>query len=81
MRESRLRWYGHVLRSNSTSVAKTALELNVKGCRPREQLHTRWLDRLKDDMRLSKLICRDAADRIKWRNRCKRADLTQVGHC
>jgi hypothetical protein len=76
MRESRLRWYGHVLRSNSTTVAKTALELNVEGRRPRGRPYTRWLDRLKDDMRLSNLTCRDAADRIKWRNRCKQADPT-----
>uniref|UniRef100_W5NL76 ribonuclease H n=1 Tax=Lepisosteus oculatus TaxID=7918 RepID=W5NL76_LEPOC len=76
MRESRLRWYGHVLRSNDTSMAKTALELKVEGRRPRGRPFTRWLDRLKDDVCLAKVTCRDAADRMKWKNRCKQADPT-----
>uniref|UniRef100_W5MA04 ribonuclease H n=1 Tax=Lepisosteus oculatus TaxID=7918 RepID=W5MA04_LEPOC len=79
MRELRLRWYGHVLRSNDTLMAETALELNVEGCRPRGRPFTRWLDRLKDNTRLAKVTCRDAADRTKWKNRCKQADSTQVG--
>uniref|UniRef100_W5NNY6 Reverse transcriptase n=1 Tax=Lepisosteus oculatus TaxID=7918 RepID=W5NNY6_LEPOC len=74
MRESRLRWYGHVLRNNDTSMAETALELNVEGRRPRGRPFTRWLDRLKVDMRLAKVTCRDASDRTKWKNWCKQAD-------
>uniref|UniRef100_W5MYU3 Uncharacterized protein n=1 Tax=Lepisosteus oculatus TaxID=7918 RepID=W5MYU3_LEPOC len=76
MRESRLRWYEDVLRSNDTSMAETALELNVEGRRPRGRPLTRWLDRLKDDMRLTKVTCRDAADPMKWKNRCKQAAPT-----
>ncbi|EYC25364.1 hypothetical protein Y032_0012g1845 [Ancylostoma ceylanicum] len=33
-REPRLRWFGHVCRREDESVAKTALNLNVKGTRP-----------------------------------------------
>uniref|UniRef100_W5NL26 ribonuclease H n=1 Tax=Lepisosteus oculatus TaxID=7918 RepID=W5NL26_LEPOC len=76
MRKSRLRWYGHVLRSKDTSMAKTAVELKVEGRRPHGRPFTRWLDRLKDDMRLAKVTCRDAADHTKWKNRCKQADPT-----
>uniref|UniRef100_W5NFA0 Uncharacterized protein n=1 Tax=Lepisosteus oculatus TaxID=7918 RepID=W5NFA0_LEPOC len=76
MRESRLRWYCHVLRSNDTSMAKTALELNVRGLRPCGQPFTRCLDQLKDYMHLAKVTCRDAADHTKWKNRCKQADPT-----
>uniref|UniRef100_W5NMA5 Uncharacterized protein n=1 Tax=Lepisosteus oculatus TaxID=7918 RepID=W5NMA5_LEPOC len=76
MRELCVRWYGNVLRSNDTSTAKTVFELNVEGCRPRGRPFTRWLDRLKDDMRLAKVTCRDAADHTKWKNRCKQVDPT-----
>uniref|UniRef100_W5NG36 ribonuclease H n=1 Tax=Lepisosteus oculatus TaxID=7918 RepID=W5NG36_LEPOC len=64
--------YGHVLRSNDTSMAKTALELNVEGRWPHGRPFTLWLDQLKDDMSLAK----DAADRTKWKNLCKQADPT-----
>uniref|UniRef100_W5NMT3 ribonuclease H n=1 Tax=Lepisosteus oculatus TaxID=7918 RepID=W5NMT3_LEPOC len=76
MRELRLQLYGHVLRRNDTSMAKTALELNVEGRRPRGRPFTHWLVRLKDNMLLAKVTCRDAADRTKWKNRCKQADPT-----
>ncbi|MBN3313137.1 CFDP2 protein, partial [Atractosteus spatula] len=76
MTELHLRWYGYVLRSNDTSMAKTALELNVEGRRPRGRPFMRWLDQLKDDMRLAKVTCRDAADRMKWKNQFKQADPT-----
>ncbi|ETN81265.1 glycosyl hydrolase family 38 protein [Necator americanus] len=34
MKEARLRWFGHVLRREEDSVAKTALKLDVSGVRP-----------------------------------------------
>ncbi|EPB71706.1 hypothetical protein ANCCEY_09201 [Ancylostoma ceylanicum] len=37
MREARLRWFGHVCRTEEESVAETALNLNVKGTRVRDQ--------------------------------------------
>ncbi|KAK6744983.1 hypothetical protein RB195_011597 [Necator americanus] len=35
MKEARLKWFGHVLRREEDSVAKTALKLDVSGVRPR----------------------------------------------
>ncbi|EYC21300.1 hypothetical protein Y032_0019g3737 [Ancylostoma ceylanicum] len=37
MREARLRWYGHVLRSDKNSVAKSTMNITVEGRRPREE--------------------------------------------
>ncbi|KAK6754147.1 hypothetical protein RB195_013258 [Necator americanus] len=37
MKEARLGWFGHVLRREEDSVAKTAQKLDVPGVRPRER--------------------------------------------
>ncbi|EYC13548.1 hypothetical protein Y032_0043g779 [Ancylostoma ceylanicum] len=74
MREARLRWYGHVLRSEDSSVAKSAVNTTVEGRRPRGRPKTRWLDRIGDDMRLLKLSVDDVFDRRKWHNRTRNAD-------
>ncbi|KAK6749218.1 hypothetical protein RB195_001675 [Necator americanus] len=50
MKEARLRWFGHVLRREEDSVAKTALKLDVSGVRPRGRPKIRWLDHVKLDM-------------------------------
>ncbi|EYC20644.1 hypothetical protein Y032_0021g336 [Ancylostoma ceylanicum] len=41
MREARLRWYGYVLRSDDSSVAKSAMNTTVEGRRPRGRPKTR----------------------------------------
>jgi hypothetical protein len=74
MRESRLRWYGHVRRSNDDSVAATALRLSPEGRRPRGRPKKRWLDRLKEDMRSVNVTRDDALDRTRWRATCRTAD-------
>ncbi|EYC25573.1 hypothetical protein Y032_0011g1280 [Ancylostoma ceylanicum] len=74
MREARLRWFGHVLRREGGSVAKTALTLEVKGVRPRGRPKTRWLDCVKTDMAEVQLTTRDANNRNKWKKRCSTAD-------
>ncbi|EYC31903.1 hypothetical protein Y032_0003g1295 [Ancylostoma ceylanicum] len=74
MREARLRWFGHVCRREEESVARTALNLNVKGTEPRGRPKTRWLDCVKADMAEVQLTTRDADNRNKWRIRCSTAD-------
>ncbi|EYB85329.1 hypothetical protein Y032_0300g1803 [Ancylostoma ceylanicum] len=65
MREARLRWFGHVCRREDESVAKAALNLNVKGTRPRGRPKIRWLDCVKSDMAEVQLTTRDADNRNK----------------
>ncbi|EYC10880.1 hypothetical protein Y032_0053g2350 [Ancylostoma ceylanicum] len=80
MREARLRWYGHVLRSDDNSVAKSAMNITVEGRRPRGRPKTRWLDRIEEDMRLLKLTDEDAFNRGKWRNHTRNADPCSWEH-
>jgi hypothetical protein len=74
MQDARLRWYGHVLRSEEESVAKTALNFSPPGKRPRGRPKKRWLDRMKEDMRSVNVEPQDALDRPKWRSACRKAD-------
>ncbi|KAK6745004.1 hypothetical protein RB195_011613 [Necator americanus] len=74
MKEAQLRWFGHVLRREEHSVAKTALKLDVSGLRPRGRPKIRWLDRVKLDMIDARLCTTDAMDRTKWKTRSRKAD-------
>ncbi|KIH69212.1 hypothetical protein ANCDUO_00449 [Ancylostoma duodenale] len=62
------------MRSDDSSVAKSAMNITVDGSRPRGRPKTRWLDRIEEDMRLLKLTTGDAFDRRKWRNHTRNAD-------
>ncbi|KAK6729209.1 hypothetical protein RB195_006324 [Necator americanus] len=74
MKEARLRWFGHVLRREEDSVAKTTLKLDVSGVRPRGRPKIRWLDRMKPDMIDARLCTTNAMDRTKWKTRSRKAD-------
>uniref|UniRef100_A0A914WFV1 Polyprotein n=1 Tax=Plectus sambesii TaxID=2011161 RepID=A0A914WFV1_9BILA len=74
MREARLRWYGHVMRSDGDAVSKTAMNLSLAGQRPRGRPKKRWLDRINEDMRAAEVTPKDAMDRNLWRRNCRRAD-------
>ncbi len=74
MREARLRWYGHVVRSEEESIAKRALCLNMEGKRPRGRPKKRWMYRMKEDMKHDNVAPDDALDRKEWRAICRKAD-------
>jgi hypothetical protein len=50
MRSNRLAWYGHVMRRDESHIAKTVMSKNVdrNPGRPKK----RWMDCVKDDMRI-----------------------------
>ncbi|KAG2465927.1 CFDP2 protein, partial [Polypterus senegalus] len=67
------------LRSTTTatddnSVAKTAMRLDPGGQRPRGRPKKRWMDRIKEDMKIVNAAPEDALDRAKWRQICRKAD-------
>lgn len=63
IRESRLRWYGHVLRKDDEEVVKRAWEEPVRGRRSRGRQRIRWRDKVKEDMERRGLVEDDAFDR------------------
>ena len=50
VQESRLRWYGHVLRREDEYVGKRVMAMEVPGKRKRGSLKRRWLDNIKNDL-------------------------------
>ncbi len=78
MREDRLRWYGHIIRSGDDTVAKIAYNLSPPGWRPRGRPKKRWLDHLAEDKHLVNITPDDALDRAKWQKACKQADPVQM---
>ena len=69
MRCSRLRWYGHVQRSNSWINQCTTF--NVPGKKPRGRPNKTWDDVVKEDLKSWKMP-KNASDRVAWRSSLRR---------
>jgi len=74
LRESRMRWYGHVLRRERDEVARNAWEMDVKGKRPRGRPKTRWKDVVAKDLVALSLHPSDAQNRALWSRKTRQAD-------
>jgi hypothetical protein len=67
VREARLRWYGHVQRSDSEYIGKRMLNLELPGRRPRGRPKRRFMEVVKEDMKAVGLRKEDAENRVRWR--------------
>ncbi|EYC22244.1 hypothetical protein Y032_0017g3237 [Ancylostoma ceylanicum] len=74
LRETRLRWYGHVLGANADTICKVGLDLEVSGKRPKWRPQQRWLDTLHADLKHVDVHPDQAYDRAKWRQKIRIAD-------
>ena len=54
MRESRLRWYGHVLRGDENTLRKIGLKFDVPGRRPGGRPKQRWPDNFHADLKVDR---------------------------
>jgi hypothetical protein len=72
--ESRLRWYGHILRRDEENIGRNVLDMEVGGKRRRGRPKTRWRDVIVKDMAAKGVTVVDAQDRIKWRSMTRNAD-------
>ena len=64
--ESRLKWYGHVLRREDEYVGKRVMVMKVAGKRRRGIPKRRWLDNIRNDLSGRGLSGEEAQDRIWW---------------
>ncbi|XP_049799631.1 uncharacterized protein LOC126234935, partial [Schistocerca nitens] len=69
MRESRLRWFGHVLQASDYSIAKAGYTLEVVGSRPKGRSKQRWADTIHKDLKCVNIHPDATCDRAKWRQR------------
>ena len=67
VQESRLKWYGHVLRREDENVGKRVMAMEVPGKRRRGRPKRRWLESIRNDLSKRELSGEDAQDRAKWR--------------
>ena len=66
LREARLRWWGHLIRSKATCVGRQVMELEV-GKRKRGRPKRRWIDCVKEDVEMAGVKEEDARKRSTWR--------------
>ena len=69
VQERRLKWYVHVMRREEHYVGRRAMKMKVQGKRKRGRPERRWLDKVKDDVKLKEkgLSADEVYDRATWR--------------
>ena len=76
VQESRLKWYGYVLRREDEYVGKRVMGMEVSGKIRRGRPTRRWLDNIKNDLSERELSGEDAQHRAKWRRLIRHIDPT-----
>ena len=76
VQESRLKWYGHVLRREDEYVGKRVMAMEVSGNKRRGRPKRRWLDSIRNDLSERELSKENAQDRAKWRRIIRHIDHT-----
>ena len=76
VQESRLKWYGHVLRREEEYVGKRVMAMEVPGKRRRGRPKRRWMDSIRNDLSEKELSREDTQDRAKWRSLIRHIDPT-----
>ena len=76
VQESRLKWYGHVLRKEDEYLGMRVMAMEVPGKRRRGRPKRRWLDRIGNDLSERDLSREDAQDRARWRRLIRHIDPT-----
>ena len=67
MKKGRLRWYGHVMKSDQEYVGKKMMEMELLGKRKRGKPKRRFVDVVKEDIREVGAKETDVEDRKVWR--------------
>ncbi|KAK3537600.1 hypothetical protein QTP70_016993, partial [Hemibagrus guttatus] len=67
VRETRLRWFGHVQRRESEYIGRRMLDMELPGRRQRGRPKRRYMDGINEDMKLVGASVEDAEDRDRWR--------------
>ena len=76
VRETRMRWYGHVQRMENIDEVKTTMEKEVQGRRRRGRSRKRWIDCIRKDLKDLRVDPEDALERSFWRARIRAANPT-----
>ena len=67
VRDARLRWFGHVQRIYSEYIGRRMMGLELPDRRTRGRLKRRFMDVVKENMKVVGVREEDAEDRVRWR--------------
>src|SRR6266536_4933423 len=81
IKESRLRWYGHVMRSGDDSTLKNIMDAEVRGRRSKGRQKKRWIDLVRQDMKTVGITDKDAQRRSLWRRSIRVAQKIKSWNC
>ena len=76
VQESRLAWYGHVLRREDEYVGKSVMVMEVPGKRCRGRPKRRCFDSIRNDLSEREFSREDTQDRGKWKRLIRHIDPT-----
>ena len=71
MREGRLRWYGHIMRTDQEYLGKKMIEMELLGKRKRGRPKRRFLDVVNEDMGKVGAKGTDVENRTIWRKKIR----------
>ena len=74
VRESRLRWYGHVKRRENAYVGRRTLEIELPGKKKVERPKRRFMDAVEDGMKEVGVNEGEVHDRRNWRRKIRCGD-------
>jgi hypothetical protein len=69
MRSNRLAWYEHVMRRDESHITKRVMTLNVDGHPSRGRPRKRWMDCVKEDMKIKGVSKEMTSDRREWKKK------------
>jgi hypothetical protein len=75
MRSNRLAWYGCIIRRKESPITKRVMNMNVDGTL-RGQPKKRWMDCVKDDIRIKGVSMEATSVRRKWKKKTCFVDPT-----
>jgi hypothetical protein len=68
--------YGHVMWRDESHITKRVMSMNVDGHPSRDRPEKRWMDYVKDDMRIKGVRMEITSDRREWNKKPCCADPT-----
>uniref|UniRef100_A0A087XJI6 Uncharacterized protein n=1 Tax=Poecilia formosa TaxID=48698 RepID=A0A087XJI6_POEFO len=70
----KLRWFGHVQRRDTEYIVRRMLRMDLPGKRPRGRPKRRFMDGVKEDMKVVGVREEDAEDRFTWKRMTRCGD-------
>ena len=79
VQETRLRWFGHVMRRDEEYVGQKVMRMEVQGQRRRGRQRKRWWELVKEDLKEKELDVESAQDRKEWKRLIGNSDPAWSG--